>query len=472
MSKEKAKLLATRQSEKIKEKLPVWKLIYNAYKGGSAFINKENLFQYRIEDNTRYDKRLERADYTNHIQQLVDLMVGFVYSKPVRRDLDEKYSYITNSIFKGKDIQILMNMVASNCLKSTVGLLVDSPKLEAMTEADRIANNINPYVVYYNPEQICDFETDDDGRLIWILLDNSYLDKTDPYSEPKYKTIRRLWTTEYYQDIETIKNDEAVEYILSEEIEHKLPEIPFIFVNCRDNDADMICDSPFEDIVYKSRTVFNMNSWASEVLASSSFQVLMFPYESAEDIAAIEATFSPASGGISDLPVIPFKATTQKPSFEGPDIDIEKFVMMINHLTDEILFKFGFKRETKGSWESGVAKSIDFEKTEAFLKSLSLQLQYAERRIVELCGMYEQDDIDCRINYSFSYEKADIDKELLRLANAFTVPSVTTRNKAYKEIVSAIFPDIENDELAKIAGEIEKNGMSAPKSDNQSTDLK
>lgn len=468
---DKAKILATRQSGKIKDKLPIWNMIYDAYAGGKAFIKAENLFQYRIEDNLRFQKRLDRADYTNHAQQLIDMMIGFVYANTPKRDIEEKYSYITDSIFKGRSLQSLMNMVATNCLKSTVGILVDAPAVSVATEADRVENGMNPYVVYYTPSQICDFEVDDSGELIWIILDNSYMDKSDPTVAPEIKNIRRLWTRDFFQDIETVKENNKETYVLSEEIPHGLPEIPFIFVNCRDNDSDLICDSPFEDVVIKSRLVFNIASWASEVLASSSFQIIFFPYETQADIEAITATFNPASGGMGDLPVVPFKTGAQPPFFAGPDIDIDKFISMINHLSEEILSKFGIKKDSKGSWESGVAKSIDFEKTEAFLKALSLQLQECERKIVELCGMYENKEIDAKIDYHFTYEKADIDKQLNRLAMAFTIPSQNVQNKAYKEMVKLTFPEAEGDEIDDLVSDI-NTGLPDLKTGDQSTDLK
>lgn len=446
-----AKVLATRQHEEIKNKLPIWNLIYNAYKGGDSFITQENLFQYRIEDNVRFKQRLKRADYTNHTATLIDMIVGFIYSNSVKREIPEKYSYIEDSIYRGKSIQSFMNMVATSCLKSTAGILVDSPKFEISTEAERIENGINPYVVFYHPSKICDFEEDDKGNLDWIILDNSHLDKTDPKAIPEQKNIKRLWTKKYYQDIETIKgNGNKKEFILHEEIPHNLGEIPFIFVNSRDIDGNNITDSPFEDIVLKSRTIFNINSWATEVLASSSFQLLLFPYENQNDLDNIAATFDPSSGGIGDLPVVPFKALSQRPSFEAPDIDLNKFIDMVNHLSSEILSKFGMKPEEKGSWESGVAKSISYHKTEAILRSISIQLENAEKEIIRLCGLYEGTEIPAEIEYSLQYEKNDIEKELNRLEKLFKIPSQNIKDKVTKEMIKLNFPDMEEKELANL----------------------
>ena len=454
MSEDKAKILATRQHEKLKEKLKIWKLIYEAYSGSQAFINKSNLFIYRIEDNLRYEQRLKRADYTNHVATLIDMIIGFIYSNPVHREIQEGFAYIQNSIYKGKSLQNFMNMIATNSLKSTVGVLVDSPIISEMTEAERKLNNINPYVVYYRPEEICDFEEDDTGQLEWIILDNSYIDKSDPYSKPSEVFNKRLWTKEYYQDIYMSMDGSKKNYKLGEEYYHDLGQVPFIFVNSRDIDGNNITDSAFEDIVLKSRTIFNMNSWASEILASSAFQLLLFPYENQGDLDNIAELFNPASGGIGDLPVIPFKALSQKPSFEAPEIDVDKFIKMINHLSSEILSKFGLKSEEKGSWESGVAKSIDFYKTEAFLKSISTQLEVVEKKIIDLCSLYENTKIEYKIEYNKNYEKSDIEKELKRLESLFKIPSDNLKKEIYKEMARLTLTNKDQNEVEELLNDI------------------
>lgn len=452
IDKELAELLATRRSEQLKAKDNIWKLIRRAYKGGDDWIGKDTLVQYRIEDDVRYNQRLARADYTNHTQQLIDMIVGFVYQNPVKRNITG-YDYILSDIYKGKSMQSLMNMVATNCLKGTIGVLVDSPSVEVSTQAERVDNGVNPYVVVYTPDMICDFELSDKGTIEWVLLDNSYTDKIDPLTPPTKVIMRRLWTKTYYRDIETIPGQRN-KYKLYEEVAHNLGEVPFILVNSRDVDGDFICDSPFEDIVLKSRTVFNISSWATEVLASSSFQLLLFPYDNQQDLDNIAATFDPATGGIGDLPVVPFKATSQRPSFEAPDISIDKFILMINHISSEILAKFGMKIEEKGSWESGVAKSIDFAKTEAFLRSISIQLEDCERKIVYYCGLWENKDITAEIDYSMTYEKGDIERQLLRLEKLFNIPSDKVKKAAYSEAIRLTFPDVTEKTISELTADI------------------
>ena len=456
-NQETAKLLATRRNKKLENKLRIWKLVYDSYKGGEDYINSKNLFQYSIEDNLKYGKRLARADYANHTAQLVDMITGFVYALPVFRQVEDKYSYILDSIHKGKSLQSLMNMVATKSLMSTVGLLVDAPSISpGITQADRLNSNVNPYVVFYSPWDVCDFDHDDEGQLLWVLLNNSYMDNSDPYNEPVLKDTRRLWTRDYYRDVEVVQNKEtnALTYVLGEEITHELGEVPFIFVNCKDNDEDFICDSVFEDVALKSRKIFNMSSWADEVLASSTFQVMTFPYETQEDFDNIVTIFDPQKGGMADIPVVPYKVGGSPPAFTGPDIDVDKFITLINYHTEEILAKFGLKKESSGVWESGVAKSIDFAKTESFLRSFSLQLEETEKKIIRLCSLYEGQEIKYDIQYSFNYEKQDIQKEFDRLTQLLLIPSDNVKKKVYKDMVQLSEPALTEEEVEELISDI------------------
>lgn len=488
MTEDKAKILFERRHQKLKDKADIWKLIHQSYKGGVDYINKDNLFQYTIEDNKRYTQRLKRADYTNHTQMLINMIAGFINVKKVKRDIDPKYSYIENDVYKGKTLQSLMDMVVVECLKSTCGLLIDSPStIDGLTEADRIANNLHPFVVFYNYTRIEDFDIDDNGELLWIKLNNSYIDKSDPYSSPVEKKIVRLWTRTYYQDIEEVKDENSnTTYIAYEEIPHSIGKVPFIFTNPRDIDDDFIADSIFEDIAIKSRKIFNMSSWLDESLAASSFKMMFVPYENADDLAAITQIFTGVGGsGLADSPAVFFKQGTQKPFFDGPAIsdNIDNYIKSMALAAEDILNKFGLKSESKGSWESGVAKSIDFSKTEAILKSISKQLEETEKKIIYFCGLWEGKEIKAEIAYSYEYEKQDIEKELLRLQTAFIIPYDEVQKQAYKEMLSLIFPNADAKTIKALEAAIDKptvskpfrekiNGEKTPENNEQSEDFK
>lgn len=359
-----------------------------------------------------------------------------------------------------------------------------------MSAAERKSKKINPYAVYYPYTNICDFEIGDDGEPLWVILDNSYTDKSNPLAEPRTVSIKRLWTRTFYRDAEKIRTERnKEEWFLGPEINHGLGLVPFIFCNSRDVEGDKICDSPFEDTALKSRKIFNIASWCDETLANSSFQILFFPYKNDADIKNLTKMFKPDGSGMSDIPVIPFNGEINKePYFGGAKLDnIDKYIALADHYTDEILAKYGMKTDSKGSWESGVAKSIDFDKTESYLRGVARQLEETEKKIAKICGAWENKTVELECKYPDNFEADDIDNELNRLAQALTIPSKKLQQKAHKAMITKIFPDIEQSELDEIIKEIDSDENSVPddntgdedknsdetlKNKDQSTDLK
>ena len=464
---ETAKLIFTRQHPLLADKAGVWRLIDQAYKGGISFINSDNLYRYMIEDSVRYDQRLKRADYQNHTAMLIDMLAGFLYAKPVKRDIDKEYSYIIERIYRGKSMQNLMSLLSVATLKYTCGILVDSPDIDTtgMSKADRTAGRIDPYVIFYPPFRICDYEMDESGELEWITLDNTSIDKSDPLTAPAERKVKRLWTKEYYHDVEekVVDGEKVYNFVTPEPIYHNLGRIPFTFVNARDCDIDGINDSIFEDIAIKSRKIFNISSWLDESLMASAFKILFMPYETKEDTEAIIALFAPNTAGIADVPAVPFRTGSQRPFFDGPAISdkIDNYLKAINQANEEILNKFGLRAESRGSWESGVAKSIDFSKTEAILRATSLQLQATEQKIVEFCGLWEDREIKATIEYPTGYEKDDLDKEVTRLIQVISIGSDTLKRKAARHIAIINFPDSTPEELKAIEDEVVANRTAA-----------
>lgn len=457
ITQEQAKLIATRRNKRLEEKRDIFRLIRQSYQGGTDYINKDNLFKFYIEDNLRFEHRLKRSSYTNHTQMLADMLQGFIYTNQVNREVDEQYSYIFDSIYKNKSLDAFMKMVCINSFLGTCGILIDnySDIPENLTVADRAQSNYHPYAVFYDYERILDFELDDRGQLNWITLDNSYIDKSDPLKPETKKVITRLWTKDSFVDIETVQKDNVTTYIASDVFENELVIVPFIFVNAKDTDNDNIADSIFEDIAIKSRKIFNVTTWLDEALIGNCFRVLFMPYEDAEDIKGINELFNPAAGGIADIPAIPFKAGQGQPFFDGPGAseNVDCYLQSINFENESILNKFGFKQESKGSWESGVAKSIDFSKTEAILSATAKQMEEIELAIVMLCSLYEGKEIDATITYPRSFEKGDIDKEFDRISKAFTIPSPILQQKAKVRSAKILFPNLTPEELKQIENE-------------------
>ena len=210
-TKDKIKILKKRRHPRVEDKLNIWRLISDSYRGGDAYLKAKHLNRHPLKAKIKYNGRKDRTVYINYLAPIVDILVGFIFSTEPKREKIESVQFLIDRASKKKDINSFMETVAIHSLLYTTGILVDSPKFNRdviKTKADQEAAGLQPYCVLYEPWKIIDFNIDEDGELNWILLDNSYIDNSDPFAEAKEVKTFRLWTKDEYVDIIFDKDNE------------------------------------------------------------------------------------------------------------------------------------------------------------------------------------------------------------------------------------------------------------------------
>jgi hypothetical protein len=449
-----SKLIKDRRHPKIAEKLDIWNLISDSYLGGDVYQGKKHLYQYPRESSYEYKERCKRAVFLNYTQPLADMLTGFLFSSEPVREYPTELEYLVKKASKRKSLSSFMQSVSVQALLYPVGILVDSPHFnldEAPTLADREALGINPYCTIYFPAQIRDFSVSDDLSIDWILLDNSYIDNSNPMVEAVNIKQYRLWTREYYQDWTFVNDD----YEVSEEFNHGLGEVPFIFHGWRDQNEDLLSETPFEDIAILNRALYNMLSYLESMLASGSFKTLFYPIETKKDLPDEIKT-----GGYGELAVVPFKGTlSHKPYFDGAELgDVSSFIEAMQLYIKAMLQKLGLDKDTeKNGVQSGEAKRLEYKKMEALLRLGAEQHENTEKAIFRLASLWEgKPNVDVKIEYPKDFIKEDIDVELQRLYEAMTLPVESIKHKAMSEVVKRIFKDQDPGVVKSMIADIEK----------------
>lgn len=466
-SKEVMKLIFSRQHEQISANVGTWRFMQESYLGGQAYINENNLWQYTKESTLDYKCRLKRSVFINHYEPLINQLTGILFNTEPIRTIPERLKYIEKNICGGKGLNVYMQTLVTNIMQYPMFILVDSPNIEGVkTEAERQAKGINPYCVNYFPWQVRDFSVNDKGEFDWIILDNTYVDKSNPFTKAATITTYRLWTPEVYIDY----TKTAKEIIASEPVQHKRGVVPVVVANSRDVNFDQLNDSLFEDVAILNRDVYNKMSMLDENLMAGTIKVLTFPV----------STMSPNNpdlpqdimeNGLQGLAVLPYVGTFAPPSFIGPNIgDTTYFINTIELDIRQIFSKIGMNEDREKTFQqSGSAKLLEFRKTEMFLNQVARNLEDTERKIIKLLGKWENMDIkdeDIEIQYNTSIEQEDVDVQLNRLFQAATLPFGSVTKAAYKRIVKHTLPDADEDEQKEMEEEIEK--MQEASLDNKS----
>lgn len=451
--------IATRRHPQIKAKEAIWNLIADSYAGGEAYVRKGHLFRFPKENRIEYEARVKRAVFFNHVQPLSDMLAGFLFKKGVKRKLPTGLEFLESSATKRKGLNSFMQTVSIHSLMYTCGVLVDSPKFNTdniRTKADEALLNLQPYCVLYTPDKIRDFYVEEDGQLLWVLLDNTEICQDDPLQPARKKVVYRLWVRDKIQDFEIkqSKTSASSEVTLIAESVNPLGEVPFIFVNWRDMDDDFIAETPFEDIAMLDRAIFNFLSYFDQMVAGGTFKVLFFPITSPEDLPK-----SVEEEGLGSLSVVPYPAMGgAKPFFDGQGLqDVAPFVAGMEMYFEQIMQKLGLDRDKKqAAPQSGYAKELDFSRCEALLQLGAEQQENTERRIVELAAKWLGiQNPNPEIEYSSDFASEDIDAELTRLYQLLTLPFKTMRKLAYRQIAARALPGIPAEDQKAIDTEIE-----------------
>lgn len=454
-------LFNTRHPE-LKKREDNWKLIYNSYVGGVEYSNAGYLIQYPKESLGSFRKRKERAVYFNQMSPIVDMISGMLFLKKPTRKIPKELKYLEESIniTGNKTINEFMRLVAAYSFMFTCGILVDSPDFDPeiiKTPADRRENKLNPYTVLYLPFKIRDFYINDkDGELEWVLLDNSYIDHSDPFQEGKKIHRYTLWDRSMAIDYEKRDiNDSTV--TIAREKYHNLGIVPFKFISWRDDNNDFIAETVCEDIAMVSKLIYNNMSYMDEMLASGTFKMLVYPSKSGEVPEELKI------GGVGPLSIIPVeKDAAFPPQFIGAELSqIDPFIKAINFYMTEILKKVGMSTdEMKEFVKSGTAKRIDLEKMRALLTSGAMMMSKLEEWVISTAGKWEGKDLTGKANYTEQYSSEDLETEMTLLTEMLIHPFKTLRTETLNLMVrKALGNYLEPEKLEEIQKEIsEKMG--------------
>lgn len=448
----KADIIFERRNPSIKAKEVIWQLIADSYNGGTDYANGNYLYQNAKESKTSFGVRKERAVYFNQTQPLADLLSGFLFMQlPERNDIGKQEYLLNAATSKKTSMDEFMKVTATHSLLYTCGVLVDSPEFDpeiVQTVKDRKDKGLNPYASLYFPFQIRDFYVGKDGGLDWVLLDNTYYDNEDPFSVGVEVKKYRLWTRDSFQDFFSTTDGITSGALMS----HPLGEVPFRFVNWKDDNSDMITESVFEDPAMISKLIYNKLSEMDEMIAAGSFRVLMYPSTDGtipEDLIL---------GGIGSLSAIPFNSSSSKaPFFDGAKLeDVEPILKAIEFYISEILKKIGLDTdETKDYVKSGLAKQIDFQKVKTLLVSGSMALENLELWIFQTAAKWEGGESNAKVHYTTHYADEDIQVKVDLLSQLLLFPYKKLRSSVTNLIAKHLLTgELPQDELEEIYKEI------------------
>jgi len=248
-------IIFSRKSALYSNNFNQWVKVLAAYSGGDKYIKKA-LIRHVSENKLEFAERLKRCIYLNYPRKISKLIVEFIFSKaPDRTGVDSDVQKDMSRTGLNAD-QVFMLALLIRLLFGRCWLLVDMPAIEAKPDMEtKQKQKIRPYVRPLLPFDVVDWAYGSDGKLLWAIVQEFILDKSDPLQKPKEITQRRIW----YRDRWELYQKDADGQKLVASKKHKLGFVPikeFVEVDV----LNLTQDHWMFDIVKISDAILNAGS--------------------------------------------------------------------------------------------------------------------------------------------------------------------------------------------------------------------
>ncbi len=247
-----------------------WERNRSAYIGGADYI-QQALIQHVSEIDLEYQERRQRAYYFNYPRKIARLITQYILSgDPVRINSDPQL--VEDFSRTGMRVNEVMRQFSTMLnVYGSAWMLLEMPAFEGTVDQERQQReNIRPYAVVLSPLEVVDWAWGEDGKLLWVLIEEKVFDNSNVFAEPKTFRRRRLWTRDKWQLFE----ERHSEVFMVAEGQHDLGIVPLVHAEEIDG-FGMRAGHWFDDVVRISDAILNNESEAQMNIIKQMFGLLV-----------------------------------------------------------------------------------------------------------------------------------------------------------------------------------------------------
>lgn len=436
--------LADRTHPKYDDNIDKWELYRSSVDGGDDFINDENLFTHRLEEDTDFQSRLDRAYYINLCDLIPNMYNTFIFKEKIERPYDTFLEDFRNNC-DGKDTSITDFIKRAGFFSKVYGVihvLIDLPSTDKqkMTKREAREKRIAPYCSLIYPTQLKDWSVDKDGNWNWVLLESTHYNDLDPRKEREEIKLYKLYTKEGWEIQDEYGSLMKFDDGRPNKGKTDLGIVPLVTLYNKNFDDDKIGKSLLRDIVYINRTVMNWCSCLDEQIERQTFSQLVVPDDGS--LAEESETGSDPLLKIGTSYIWTFNAqSSYPPQFISPDVENLQVIwqITIDHMK-EIFRLAGLVGTSEDTYagRSGRVAQMGFVSVNSVLSDTAYsygQLENAISKIVyRLSGKStsEYEDVKYPTTFDLNELANEIDSFLKVMERNFS----TTLNKSIQKTIA------------------------------------
>lgn len=453
-----------------------WKFFGDTYEGGRSWYNT-NIFKYYREGEQEYKERVERSYRFNHTKEVVDLLNKYLFKQNIVRSEDAPESvrmFWRHATRGGSSIDELAKKISKHCsIYGRVGVVIDRQRSSAdvLTIADEKKSNLRTYAYLVNPIDMLDYSFDDEGKLNWILIRETYRNDANPLAEDSVeeKTRYRLWTRQEWILISETKAKKGGKkgYEITDTGFHNLGEVPVILADNLLTDEMYGAPSLINDIAYLDRACANYLSNIDTIIQDQTFSQLVMPAQNV--MSGSEEYDQLVEMGTKRVFLYDAAGSNHSPEYIFPDPSQARLILdVVARIIKEIYNSVGLSSERTNKDNavsmdnsSGVAKAYDFERVNALLSAKADSLESVENKIARLVAKWNGDTIseddDRLVGYPDNFDTRGLYDEFDIAARLMLIEAPDSmRQNQLLSVVDKLFPMIKKSIRAEMEKEIKK----------------
>jgi len=439
-----------------------WIFLQAAYNGAKELVAFGAIIQHERESNVNYNRRINEAYGFSYSRSIVDLFNFYLFKENVKRDLGKfaddplwqmfvKDCNLDSDEFD--DFLLMAGKVSS--IQGQCGILVDKPHKIVDTRGQEIEGEIYPYVSLYKSLAILDWEYDKDEygkpKLVYLKLrddDDLYriwtptmwqiwrepdLDKST--SATSYTGFGpRVSPTSSEAKYLNLKGDSKGQAELVVEAEHKLGEIPWVWIYNAKTGKRGLGFSDITDIARIDTSIMRNLSEIEEVITFGAFPMMRKPYKSQG-----QSSVQGDEVGIQAILEFDPEYPESKPDWLDAAVaePVAAILDVISKKVEEIYRSANVggmaSMEISTQAKSGTALKAEFQLLNAKLVAKGLLLEKAEREIIRLWLKWDNRESmmkNITIERAGTYEVENLAQSL---ENILTAKSIVTSSDTFKK---------------------------------------
>jgi len=449
-----------RRNERRQLLVPEWELCRDAMAGGRDFVKTKYIPKYPLEYDVEYEERIKRAYYLNYTKPVVRAYTNHIFDRPIQRNLG-KVGDLLARVDGGNDITAYMRKVSTqSSVLSVVGTLVDVPPtpkgIRIRSRRARLESGLLPYVRLLTPFDILDWSLDDDGKLIWIMIDDTLVLDDDPKRKRTIQNRVTVWTRNTWTRY-------GEKDVVLERGTHNLREVPVVLTfHGGDLDGEITAAGGLiRDIASVNRAIMNWCSLLDEIYYKQTFSQLVIPAtetqgdKNQKKKAREEILEVSASRAIAYDPELGAAPAYISPSGDNARVIKEAIYDAVGEIYRMATLE---KREGAKTAQSGVAKAYDLYETTHEIAAKAQGLESTENEIARLIGVWMDVDAGYEAIYPDSYDIEELETEVARGIDFVNLKASPTLARLQMEKVAMrLFPRQDMVTVRLIGAEVVKS---------------